>query len=376
MQHGTRRYRHGRRTFVGTSILALVIAGGGVVGGLTAEPAAETAEETALAQAGWARQWTSGRWDRDGLRSERQVRSDVSGWRSSSREGDAAEPPSPTAGEQPVHESTTARSAGAAARSTSPDQAAPATAEAAAPTPSATGGSTTPGASAAGFASVEEFATPVPAGTWPSNGQGPSAYPDYMSYPDGTSEKYYPSEVLSVHDGVLDWHVHDGKAAAVLPFGYEGFTYGTYTVRMRTDNFPGYHIAFLLWPNTDQWTHELDGPEGETGSSHPYPAVLQSTDPVRFAPAQTTPVPHSWNDPGFHNYTWQWGPDFVAFYQDGTLVTRVTGNVPQQGMHPVLQVEFSNTLSEGQKPDRSVSGHVLVNQIIYDPPDTNPDPID
>jgi hypothetical protein len=227
------------------------------------------------------------------------------------------------------------------------------------------GGTGTGTGDVGGYAVNQEFSTPVAQGQWPSDGRAPSAYPNYLSYADGTSGKYYPSKVLSVHDGVLDWNCHSSMAAAVLPFGYEGFQFGTYTVRMRTDAFSGYHIAFLLWPNTDQWTHELDGPEAETSATHPYPAVLQSTSPVAFAPSSTTPVPESWND-AFHDYTWQWGPDFVAFYQDGTQVTRVTANVPNQLMHPVLQVEFSNTLSSGQKPAASSSGHVLVDAVRYD----------
>src|SRR4051794_40411837 len=251
--------------------------------------------------------------------------------------------------------SSTTRSAPPVGRASSSPSAAAAAPPASGASPQA--GATSSGGS--GFASVQEFATPVPLGSWPGNGSAPAAYPNYLSYADGTSGKYYPSQVLSVHDGVLDWNVHNSKAAAVLPFGYQGFTYGTYTVRMRTDNFPQYHIAFLLWPNTDQWTHELDGPEQESGARAPYPAVLQSTNPVRFLPADPKPsTPASWNDPGFHNYTWQWGPDFAAFYQDGSLVSRVTSNVPKEGMHPVLQVEFSNAMSQGQRPDPSISGHV------------------
>jgi hypothetical protein len=234
------------------------------------------------------------------------------------------------------------------------------------PTPPPSGGTGTgAGTGAGGYAINQEFSTPVAQGQWPADGRAPSAYPNYLSYADGTSGKYYPSKVLSVHDGLLDWNCHESMAAAVLPFGYEGFTYGTYTVRMKTDNFAGYHIAFLLWPNTDQWTHEFDGPEAETDATHPYPAVLQSTSPVAFAPSRTTLVPQSWNN-AFHDYTWQWGPDFVAFYQDGVQVTRVTTNVPNQPMHPVLQVEFSNTLTSSQKPAASSSGHVLVDAVRYD----------
>nr|WP_275586345.1 family 16 glycosylhydrolase [Geodermatophilus normandii] len=270
---------------------------------------------------------------------------------------------------RPAESSSTPAPSTTTPRATTPSAPAPAPTTAAVP---AQANNAT--AAASGFDYVEEFTTPIAPGQWPANGRGPSAYPNYLSYADGTSGKYYPSQVLSVQNGILDWNVRNSMGAAVLPFGYDGFTYGTYTVRMRTDRFPGYHIAFLLWPNTDQWTHEFDGPEGETSSSNPYPAVLQSTNPVRFAPAQTTPVPQSWNDPVFHNYTWQWGPGFAAFYQDGVQVTRVTTNVPTQGMHPVLQVEFSNTLSEGQKPDPSVAGHVQVDRIMYDPSYTIPVP--
>ncbi|GAB3321449.1 hypothetical protein GCM10027451_42970 [Geodermatophilus aquaeductus] len=213
---------------------------------------------------------------------------------------------------------------------------------------------------------MQEFTTPVARGQWPGDGRGPSAYPQYLSYVDGTSGKYYPSDVLSVHDGVLDWYCHDSKAAAVLPFGYQGFTYGTYTVRMRTDNFPQYHIAFLLWPVTDQWTHELDGPEGETTDTHPYPAVLQSgpQNPT-FNPDGSRKVPQSWNDAEFHDYTWQWTRDQVRFYQDGVLVSTATGNIPNQAMRPVLQVEWSNRLG-GARPDPSITGHVYVDAVMYD----------
>lgn len=219
------------------------------------------------------------------------------------------------------------------------------------------------------FTYVEEFLTPVALGTWPANGSAPRGYRSFRSYPEGTSHTYYPSQVLAVHDGVLDWYCHGSMGAAVLPFGYSGFLYGTYTVRMRTDDFPGYRAAFLLWPNSGQWTHELDGPEEDTAAPNPYPAVLLGTTPTwRFDPPTHIGTPASWHDAAFHDYTWQWSPDAVSFYQDGNLVTRVTDpdGVPQVSMHPVLQVQFSNAL-RGAAPDPSISGHVYVDRIMYDP---------
>ncbi|SDC39359.1 Glycosyl hydrolases family 16 [Geodermatophilus telluris] len=373
------------RFFVTTSVMALLVGSGGVVGGLLAE-SAPVSQEAAVSSPDLAEAART-RWQ-DAQRASREA---ASRWPGGGRPSTPTTTPAPTAAVPPTTAApvptapaTQTPTASATPVPTTSDPAPAATPSSpatggTAPTTQAgsgtTGGTTSgstgsstavsPAVSAAGFDSVEEFATPVPAGTWPSDGRAPTAYPKYVSYRDGTSNTYYPSQVLSVHDGVLDWNVRNSMGAAVLPFGYQGFTYGTYTVRMRTDNFPDYHIAFLLWPNTDKWTHELDGPESDTDKTNPYSAVLQSTDPVRFLPSDPKPTtPISWNAPEFHNYTWQWGPDFVAFYQDGVQISRVTSNVPNQGMHPVMQVEFEKA---GVKPAASISGHVLVDRVMYDP---------
>ncbi len=62
-------------------------------------------------------------------------------------------------------------------------------------------------------AQVVDFDTPVALGQWPADGSPPAAYPSAYSYPDGMSGKYYPSQVLSVHDGVLDWWCRNSMAA-------------------------------------------------------------------------------------------------------------------------------------------------------------------
>jgi hypothetical protein len=351
--------RRHHRAVTALSIATVMLGAAGVVAGLNGGQPASAGTQTETAAYHFSRSWSSPAGQQRDAR-----RSGSSGWTSNRT-------PAPSAPENSSPVPAPAAAPSSTTSSTPPVGGANSSPSAAAAAPSAPAVSPQTGATASsgsGFASVQEFATSVPLGSWPGNGSAPAAYPNYLSYADGTSGKYYPSQVLSVHDGVLDWNVHNSKAAAVLPFGYQGFTYGTYSVRMRTDNFPQYHIAFLLWPNTDQWTHEFDGPEQETSASHPYPAVLQSTNPIQFLPANPKPsTPASWNDPGFHDYTWQWGPGFAAFYQDGTLVSRVTSNVPQQGMHPVLQVEFSNALSQGQRPDPSISGHVYVDRVMYDP---------
>lgn len=203
--------------------------------------------------------------------------------------------------------------------------------------------------------------------SWPTAGGSPSSYPGFCAYPDGTSGKYYPSKVVSVHNGVLDFYDHDSMGAAILPFCETGFTYGTWTVRMRQSGaYPGYHNAFLLWPNDGTWpaAGEFDFPEGQSTASYPYVAVVQPD--ASFLPATTTRVRHSWNDGAFHDYTMQWGPGFLRTYQDGLLVASVTSNIPDKAMHPVLQNEFSDTLTDPAKPSRSDSGHVYVDRVTYD----------
>lgn len=190
---------------------------------------------------------------------------------------------------------------------------------------------------------VVDFDTPVAAGSWPGDGTAPAAYPRILTYPDGTSGKYFPSKVLSVHDGVLDYFDRDGMAAAVLPFGYAGFRYGTYSVTMRCQHYAGFHNAFLMWPNRGRWpvAGEYDFPESDTAAPAPYLAVVQDTHPVTFLPRRLTHCPRSWHDRRFHTYTQQWGPGFLRCYQDGIVVGTVTANIQTEAMHPVLQNEWA-----------------------------------
>ena len=74
----------------------------------------------------------------------------------------------------------------------------------------------------------------------------------------------------------------------------------------------------------------------------------------------------TWNDGQWHTYTMQWGPGFLRAYQDGILVATVNSGIPDKPMHPVLQNEFSNTISDPAKPDPSLNGHVYVDRITYD----------
>ena len=97
-----------------------------------------------------------------------------------------------------------------------------------------------------------------------------------MAWKDTGTGTYYPSKVLSIKHGVLDYYVHTGTVrgkrvhmvAALLPkisgTVDGGLLYGRYVIRFRAAALPGYHAAFLLWPESNDWPYggEIDFPEG------------------------------------------------------------------------------------------------------------------
>ena len=91
----------------------------------------------------------------------------------------------------------------------------------------------------------------------------------YSGFSDTTGRgTYSPDSVLSVADGKLHYFLHsesgNPRVASVIPFGYSGQVYGRYSIRFRSDSLPGYKIAFMLWPTSDEWRDgEIDWPEGQ-----------------------------------------------------------------------------------------------------------------
>ena len=153
---------------------------------------------------------------------------------------------------------------------------------------------------------------------------------------------YRPDKVLSVADGHLDWllHTESGQhlVAAPTPMGYGGQTYGRYSVRFRSDQLPGYKIAFLLWPTSDDWNQgEIDWPEGAlAGRMSPASARVGSLDPqswtMTFDPPQR--VYSATDSSTWHIATTEWTPGLVRWFWDGVLVGRTTvaADVPSRPM--------------------------------------------
>jgi hypothetical protein len=135
----------------------------------------------------------------------------------------------------------------------------------------------------------------------------------WRAYPDGWRDTgtgtYYPSKVLSIRHGILDYYIHTGTvhgekvhmvSALVpkIPGGVDngGLLYGRYVIRFRADAPPRYHAAFLFWPDTNHWPcdGEIDFPESDL-DAHIY-AFMRHRAPcgavrqMLIKPAQ--PLPH------------------------------------------------------------------------------------
>ena len=191
----------------------------------------------------------------------------------------------------------------------------------------------------------------------------------YSGFPDTSGRGLYaPDRVLSVHDSMLDFYIRteDGQrlVAAPLPTGYDGQTYGRFSLRFKADNIPGYKIAFMLWPESDRWNDgEIDWPEGElAGRMSPASAQVGTLrdGEMSFDTAHRVYSPTDATD--WHVATTEWTPGSVKWYWDGELVgeTSVPALVPTLPMRWTLQAE---TNLENAYISDDTSGHILIDWV-------------
>jgi hypothetical protein len=221
-------------------------------------------------------------------------------------------------------------------------------------------------------------------------------------YTDGSKStfgtgQYWPSQVQSVHDGVLDWYLHEHSSgvpasanpAPYLSSGNQYETYGAFSIceKITPANdghwLDNYKQAILLWPTSDgsyQYA-ESDFPEGNMAD-----AVNNATGMKGFmcyyahyggSGSQASDCTDSIQDPinlnAWHVYTQAWGPGWRAYYFDGNLISTTTtsvygsagsnctnggtGGVPGNcGQRWQLQVEEAQNVSSSD----GGAGHVYV----------------
>jgi hypothetical protein len=196
--------------------------------------------------------------------------------------------------------------------------------------------------------------------SWTGYGDG------WTSTYTGGKEGYEPSTVLSVHDGMLDFHLHNdsngnpvGANPSPLPGGNRYQTYGAWSFCERmvpadSHNLDDFYQAPLLWPlnDSDSPSAESDFPEGNLagrdfkGFSHYGGSGAQ--DYFSIQAVMPTLAATQW-----HVYTQEWGPGFRSYYVDGQLVGTSTHQVWAGPERWQLQVEPSGT-TDGDSGDALV----------------------
>ncbi len=187
-------------------------------------------------------------------------------------------------------------------------------------------------------------------------------YPD--CYTDTAGRPYRSDQVLSVHDGTLDFYLHDvdsqpagANPSPVINKATESQyqTYGRYSVRFKVSSasLSNYYVAYLLWPqsNSDWQCAESDFPEAHLTSTtvggHAHYGCSGSQDNFSAAIDFTQ----------WHTYTQEWSPGVRKYYLDGTLIGTSTHSVFSQPERYQLQTETVGT-TPGQ------SGHILVDWVV------------
>lgn len=215
----------------------------------------------------------------------------------------------------------------------------------------------------------------VPLGAFP----GPAYQADWSAgYKDGTPDTagqtsggksgYFPSKVLSVTNGVLDWFLHSedgvfmGAAptpripnASAAPPRANSLLYGRVSVRFKADSLAGYKTAWLFWPDSGVWPRdgEIDFPEGDLGDMI-YGAAHFAAPQDGFDKFDSTSPFTSW-----HVATTEWSPGRVEFLLDGQSLGVSTTLVPATPMHYILQTEACLPAC----PAPQTQGHVQLDWI-------------
>lgn len=209
---------------------------------------------------------------------------------------------------------------------------------------------------------AEDFTKAAPAGSFAKT------YPNILDYGDtarDTSKKgvYNNSKTLSAHDGVADVHFQTlngtPSSAVMVPGGWEGQTYGRYSLRYRADRAVGYKAAIMLWPSSDNWSEgEVDYPEGDFDGSQS--GFVHEVGPNPARNAYTFAGARNWD---WHTATIDWSKGLLVFYMDGQEIGRTTATdaVPTTPHRWVIQIETSLS---GTTPSSS-QGHFLVDWATY-----------
>jgi hypothetical protein len=217
---------------------------------------------------------------------------------------------------------------------------------------------------------AQDFTAATPLGSFPGGAYSSGFFP-YAGYRDTSGKGTYdPAKVMSVKGGALDWYLHSQSGQSYVsaivprvPATRWGQIYGRYSIRFRSDVLPGYKLAFMLWPDSDNWSDgEVDFPEVNELTANSFIYANRYAADRSDLTGGTTGFKTSTSaaGSGWHTATIEWGPGRLTYILDGVTLGTTSTNVPYKSMHWVLQVE---TALSGPAPESSVAGHVQVDWV-------------
>lgn len=228
--------------------------------------------------------------------------------------------------------------------------------------------------------------------TWPSTYTAIDAEGSRIANP---VEGYQPSTVLSVHDGVLDFYLHDdvsgnpvGADVSPWPDGNEYQTYGAYSFCEKVaptlhNDLSDFYEASLLWPQNDgdgpcaesDFPETYDSPnevlnDGSLDNNAVYAFAHYGTWSAQSGCQMFPPPPDRANTPidlsQWHVFTQEWGPGYRSYYIDGKYVYTSTSQVWSQPERWQLQMEPSPS---AQVQKHGGTGHVYIAWVWVGKPD-------
>jgi beta-glucanase (GH16 family) len=195
----------------------------------------------------------------------------------------------------------------------------------------------------------------------------------WFAYPPGwkdTSKNgtYDARKTVSIEDGLLNIRLHTENGvhyvAALQPklrgtSAPWGQLYGRYAIRFRADPVPGYHLSWLLWPDSEKWPGdgEIDFPEGDlTGTISAFMHRMDATTATDQDAYSTGARPSSW-----HTAVIEWTAAQCTFILDGKVIGSTGSRIPSTPMHWVIQTETN--LAASKPPRDDASGNVQIDWV-------------
>lgn len=196
----------------------------------------------------------------------------------------------------------------------------------------------------------------------------------WSDYADGWKDTtgqgtYEPTKIVSIGGGLMNMYLHTENGVHMVaapepkvagaPGRNGGQIYGKYVIRFRANPVKGYKTAWMLWPDSNNFTQgEIDFPEGDV--NYHFNAYFHHTNSTDSQSAFVTNVTYT----SWHTVVTDWSPTDVSFYVDGKLIGSVTNRswIPDVPMHWVLQTESE---LHGGVPD-TAAGNVQIDWVaIY-----------